>query len=125
MRISDWSSDVCSSDLLARSQGVRDAPRRLQAQDGKRFSPIARAWRQCRPLSVVWSVAMIDILQKKFRDYGAAHAVEEENATKDIIQKTAHYAIWRAAFFNVVLFQTSDERRVGTECVCKGRSRWA
>src|SRR3546814_10972459 len=105
MRISDWSSDVCSSDLLARSQGVRDAPRRLQAQDGKRFSPIARAWRQCRPLSVVWSVAMIDILQKKFRDYGAAHAVEEENATKAIIQEIALSALWRADFFDVAIFQ--------------------
>src|SRR3546814_17655636 len=55
---------------------------------------------------------MIDILQKKFRDYGAANAVEEENATKEIIQEIALYALWRADFFDVALFQGDTSLRI-------------
>ena len=56
--------------------------------------------------------AMIEILQKKLRDYGATNAVEEENATKEIIQEIALYALWRADFFDVALFQGGTSLRI-------------
>ncbi len=55
---------------------------------------------------------MIEILQKKLRDYGATNAIEEENATKEIIQEIALYALWRADFFEVALFQGGTSLRI-------------
>lgn len=52
------------------------------------------------------------MLQKKLRDYGAANAVEEENAMKEIIQEIALYALWRADFFDVALFQGGTSLRI-------------
>src|SRR3546814_3984773 len=42
MRISDWSSDVCSSDLRARSS------RWWCAASARRSAPQAARWRRCR-----------------------------------------------------------------------------
>ena len=55
---------------------------------------------------------MIDMLRKKLRDYGATNAVEEENATKEILQEIALYAFWRADFFDVALFQGGTSLRI-------------
>ena len=55
---------------------------------------------------------MIEMLQKKLRDYGPTNAVEEENATKEIIQEIALYALWRADFFDVALFQGGTSLRI-------------
>lgn len=55
---------------------------------------------------------MIEMLRKKLRDYGANNAVEEENATKEIIQEIALYALWRADFFDVALFQGGTSLRI-------------
>lgn len=55
---------------------------------------------------------MIDMLQKRLRAYGAANALEEANATKEIIQEIALYALWRADFFEVALFQGGTSLRI-------------
>ena len=55
---------------------------------------------------------MIEMLQNKLRDYGASNAVEEENAIKEIIQEIALYALWRADFFDVALFQGGTSLRI-------------
>ncbi|MDE8654260.1 nucleotidyl transferase AbiEii/AbiGii toxin family protein [Novosphingobium album (ex Liu et al. 2023)] len=55
---------------------------------------------------------MIDMLQKKLRDYGATNALEEENAIKEILQEIALYALWRADFFEVALFQGGTSLRI-------------
>src|SRR3546814_679806 len=39
MRISDWSSDVCSSDLLQRHSGARSAYPRARAAEGREWRP--------------------------------------------------------------------------------------
>ncbi len=44
---------------------------------------------------------MIELLQERLKAYGAATALEEENATKQILQEVALYALWRADFFEV------------------------
>lgn len=48
---------------------------------------------------------MIDIIKEKLRQYDAANALEEGNAVKEILQEIALYALWRADFFEVALFQ--------------------
>ncbi|WP_337848237.1 nucleotidyl transferase AbiEii/AbiGii toxin family protein [Sphingomonas sp.] len=55
---------------------------------------------------------MIEMLQKKLRDYGATNAVEEANATKEILQEIALYALWRADFFDIALFQGGTSLRI-------------
>lgn len=55
---------------------------------------------------------MIEIIQEKLRQYGATNAVEEENATKEIIQEIALYALWRGDFFDNALFQGGTSLRI-------------
>src|SRR3546814_4469296 len=42
MRISDWSSDVCSSDLFLDRMAVQGSPRRRLAEDHERHEPAPR-----------------------------------------------------------------------------------
>ena len=55
---------------------------------------------------------MIDIIKEKLRQYGAQNALEEENAVKEILQEIALYALWRAGFFDVALFQGGTSLRI-------------
>ena len=55
---------------------------------------------------------MIEIIQEKLRQYGATNAIEEENATKEIIQEIALYGLWRGAFFDAALFQGGTSLRI-------------
>jgi hypothetical protein len=55
---------------------------------------------------------MIEMIKKKLASYGATNAVEEENAVKEIIQEVALYALWRADFFDVALFQGGTSLRI-------------
>ena len=48
---------------------------------------------------------MIDIIRDKLRSYEATHALEEENAVKEILQEIALYALWRGDFFDAKLRQ--------------------
>ena len=55
---------------------------------------------------------MIDIIQKKLASYKASNPIEEEHATKEIIQEIALYALWRAKFFDVAVFQGGTSLRI-------------
>jgi len=55
---------------------------------------------------------MIKIIQQRLDSYGAANAVEEAQATKEIIQEIALYALWRADFFAVAAFQGGTSLRI-------------
>ena len=55
---------------------------------------------------------MIEIIKNKLKSYGAANALEEENATKEILQEIALYALWRANFFDCALFQGGTSLRI-------------
>src|SRR3990172_2235727 len=48
---------------------------------------------------------MIEIIQQRLDNYKATNPVQEEQATKEIIQEIALYALWRAGFFEVAAFQ--------------------
>lgn len=55
---------------------------------------------------------MIDLIQDKLKSYAATNRLEEENATKEILQEIALYALWRAKFFDVALFQGGTSLRI-------------
>jgi hypothetical protein len=55
---------------------------------------------------------MIEIIQKRLDDYKSTNPVEEEQATKEIIQELALYALWRADFFSVAAFQGGTSLRI-------------
>src|SRR3546814_15993118 len=91
MRISDWSSDVCSSDLRTNSAG----------------RPV-RSFRSISHLIIAYP--SIRGARRRTADRGAmprrASSTPSENRSRGSLER-------------------SEERRVGTECVSKGRSRWS
>ena len=55
---------------------------------------------------------MIELIQKRLDGYQASSPVQEEQATKEIIQEIALYALWRAGFFEVAAFQGGTSLRI-------------
>src|SRR3546814_12422431 len=102
MRISDWSSDVCSSDLydLSADEQLANFDAAILAK-GQLAAPLPAQW---------WDHA--DALNTMFMFH------------------TDHREAWASAYLPVnaalrVLVGRSEERRVGKECVSTCRSRWS
>jgi len=55
---------------------------------------------------------MIEIIQQKLDSCHASNPVEEEQATKEIMQEIALYGLWRADFFEVAAFQGGTSLRI-------------
>ncbi len=55
---------------------------------------------------------MIEIIQQRLESYKSNNAVEEEQATKEILQEVALYSLWRADFFEVAAFQGGTSLRI-------------
>ena len=55
---------------------------------------------------------MIELIQEKLKTYNLDSRRDEENATKEILQEIALYALWRAKFFDVALFQGGTSLRI-------------
>lgn len=55
---------------------------------------------------------MIEIIQSRLDSYNATNSMEETQATKEIIQEVALYALWRADFFKVAAFQGGTSLRI-------------
>src|SRR3546814_16422416 len=108
MRISDWSSDVCSSDLIVRG-GENISPGEIE--DVLMTHPaIADAAAVAVP-SVEWGEAVgIAVVTRP------GHAAPSEDELKTLIRNRLRSS--RCP-------ERSEERRVGKECVSTGRSRWA
>src|SRR3546814_20331644 len=98
MRISDWSSDVCSSDLANLWNGTKSRPGR-SVRGRKKLLPNGEIKYSDvfldRRLGVMASVAKIDTYTER----------ENLNASRSYDPR-------------------SEERRVGKECVSTCRSRW-
>ena len=54
---------------------------------------------------------MIELIQQRLDRYQATGPVQEEQAIKEIIQEIALYALWRAGFFEVAVFQGGTSSR--------------
>src|SRR3546814_20489731 len=101
MRISDWSSDVCSSDL----ESVEEVRAQLLRADGV----------------LVWVNPI-----EAGRDRSILNGLLEEVAEAGVLV-SAHPNAIRKMGTKEVLYRTliSYERRVGQECVRTCRSRWS
>src|SRR3546814_4800725 len=100
VRISDWSSDVCSSDLIVAGGLPADDDELVRAMRAH-FLPCSRA------AGAIGRVRAFrdDALDPEFLDL----AVEGDPVFGDMIRVAQH---------------RSAERRVGQECVSTCRSRW-
>src|SRR3546814_12413627 len=95
MRISDWSSDVCSSDLL------EEVTERVLAEIRRSFDLLG---------APIYLTASIGVAQAP--DCGTERAA---------LLRKADAALYRAKLEG----GRSEERRVGKECVSTCRSRWS
>src|SRR3546814_19663191 len=104
MRISDWSSDVCSSDLTTVLDTIAVEGTGISGDDdsasivAKRTTGVGKM-----PTDILVAPASVSVITAK--------EIEERGATtvEQVVQYTAR----------------SEERRVGEECVSPCRSRWA
>src|SRR3546814_21173925 len=117
MRISDWSSDVCSSDLFYLTTDAWESAQELERnlylwkKDDNTVGPWLNSYR-------VISVA--NTVLDELKDIGRTKAHSESWAN---VQGSALF--FRATYFLTIakLFARSDERCVGKECVRTCRSR--
>ena len=55
---------------------------------------------------------MIDLIQKRLAEYHPSGPLDEENALKEIVQEIILFALWRADFFEVAVFQGGTSLRI-------------
>src|SRR3546814_14952916 len=141
MRISDWSSDVCSSDRLAGGGGgdrlcLARGPRAgLANRGGCRYDPgladpgvdprisfdrpACRAARSRSPARMTKPTRTINQAQQNFSFSRRAMMLGGAQAAMGVV------LAGRMAWLSIAENKRSEERRVGKECVSTCRSRWA
>src|SRR3546814_13493266 len=101
MRISDWSSDVCSSDLVEGGQ--------FAIVDGQHRTTAAMLRKQ--------PTVPCQIVQADRAKQAAAYAAVNGNVTRTTPTQLFHA--------RMAAGDRSEERRVGKECVSQCRIRWS
>src|SRR3546814_17319473 len=110
MRISDWSSDVCSSDLR---WAVRWGPlEEGELADGERLDAVIQAH---RPTAVLHFAA--------YTAAGESVAEPGKYYANNVYGLLSLLGAMRRARLDRLV--RSEERRVGKECVSTCRSRWS
>src|SRR3546814_16305042 len=98
MRISDWSSDVCSSDLIFKPAGLHEVAKDVDV-------PIGNG--RVEPFIGIGAIGEVEELVAKLR---RGLAFDSADFFEDVIRE---------------IVKRSEARRVGKECVCTCRSwRW-
>src|SRR3546814_14188097 len=102
MRISDWSSDVCSSDLLIGAQAFQAVPR-------------------------IHAVAVVAALLPNLAEWAVTQIDNALSAAGTSAEKVGSDALGQAGvvYDGLKVFGRSEERRVGKQCVSTCRSRWS
>src|SRR3546814_16653631 len=123
MRISDWSSDVCSSDLLV------EAGKQILASFPDRLSTYARRRLEAMGVEIMLGKSLEDIDGDTLVIGG--HRLRAGTIIWAAGIKASPAAFWlqaecdRSGRVRVAAdFSRSEERRVGQECVSTWRSRW-
>src|SRR3546814_12747732 len=101
MRISDWSSDVCSSDLS--------------------IGPVANTLDPPPPSPHPAAMART---YTSFADFWPFYLREHSKPSTRALHYVGTSLVVLIAFFAIATGR-SEERRVGKECVCTGRSWWS
>src|SRR3546814_11246935 len=105
MRISDWSSDVCSSDLsFALDTGTFD----IQAGGKARLRKKTFEYTQDKYDGVDGELTLADVLGRQSYSLADIEPVVGKEGERDLLAGGR-----------------SEESRVGKECVSTGRSRWS
>src|SRR3546814_17644898 len=125
MRISDWSSDVCSSDLGKRVRiphlvhaGVYDGDDVIDIEGRSPADSWSQRWRENGGCMMEGSTGSVE-----------AEELEKFQSTKHLPAEI--YAATKVAWLLAALVGAldddlrSEERRVGKECVSTCRSRWS
>src|SRR3546814_17150375 len=107
MRISDWSSDVCSSDLAAFGGARRDEEKSRAKERVFSFRSANHRWDPKSQRPELW------------RLYNARTATGESMRVFPISNWT-ELDIWK-----YIHLQRPEERRLGKECVSTCDSRWS
>src|SRR3546814_15317288 len=131
MRISDWSSDVCSSDLLAHAgrRASSAAPwnggQLITIEDGG-WQPLAPSAIAQRPEEALPLPLASDELARIKADFVQA-AKRAVRLGFDAIELHAAHGYLLHQFLSPLSNQRdrSEERRVGKECVSPCRYRWS
>src|SRR3546814_15157667 len=110
MRISDWSSDVCSSDLYNPYESGRPSHAGYGAES--EFVPDVNGLYQRYRDATGGEVPIVPGVLAGYNDRGVRPRLD-------------HYVIPRAWAPGAAEGTRSEERRVGKECVSTCRSRWA
>src|SRR3546814_9027297 len=115
MRISDWSSDVCSSDL----PGTRLDESELATRYGMSRTPVREAFKALAGMGLVE--------QRPHR--GVVVALPSRKRMEEMFEVMAEIEATCARLAAVRMTgperRRSEERRVGKECVSTCRSRWS
>src|SRR3546814_19900003 len=117
MRISDWSSDVCSSDLLRRGEGRMSEHGALVVETG------THTGRSAQDKFIVRDVETKDDVW-----WGPSNKPMKGGAFEKLREDFYKHLSTLDDVFVQDLFgrsQRSAERRVGKECVSKCRSWWS
>src|SRR3546814_13472797 len=130
MRISDWSSDVCSSDLSADYAALAAHLNPDDPGDGARqidATIIAYQRARCRPGNHGQLVRHLGMLLMLIAETIAVfHGMLwlEPTALAPYLGFILEVPLWTAAPVAAIAIR-SDERRVGKECVSPFRPRWS
>src|SRR3546814_13801433 len=117
MRISDWSSDVCSSDLMLAEFGIAPDSGTETLQDF--LASDSRFALAVAPLSNGFSAVAQDLTLLTENDLYPSQARPTRRGRRAQEAGSDVEAMVRD------LPETSEERRVGKECVSTVRSRWS
>src|SRR3546814_11379383 len=125
MRISDWSSDVCSSDLMLEMMKKPQTMRHCVTPDQASRGPqelLKQSQGQCKFSKYDFRAGRVNaVMQCNSRERGSMTVTTEGSFTP------SSYATTSKMVMNSPMgtMNRSEERRVGKECVRTCRSRWS
>src|SRR3546814_11310513 len=109
MRISDWSSDVCSSDLQHRLVVTLRAQIQFQGAEAVVHRLVQKRVHDGRGAAGIFALATCDLVRQQ-------HWNRAEQMSRIFFEEDFAYA--------QLVCRRSEERGVGKECVSTCRSRW-
>src|SRR3546814_11253945 len=128
MRISDWSSDVCSSDLILGLGILLRLAVLLQPREKGLHEIAGRTvgGLRCRRAAVAGVIRRVEQIEQRCVAVAVVIAAVDLLATVMMVVTAALHAGRRRSGLGILLRRNrSEERRVGKECVSTCRSRWS